>query len=246
MESLKSVTVTFLIGVVAGVSPFLFMQLLPALLNPSQPIAEPNYLAIVLTGILVGAISSIIFAKTFDKRDPHDIFFYTLGIPAVLIATVSNMSTKFEAARSVTAAQVAASNTVLNVAPPQVEALPLQETTPPPKPAPGSSLPTNDAWAEERAGVSATVAQVGGGYLVVIGRYASNKEAWRALEELRLKRLKTELYVQKNPRVFQASANLYYLTYSSALSREDAIKLYNLIRINDPQLTPEVLRQSGK
>jgi hypothetical protein len=156
------------------------------------------------------------------------------------------MSTKFEAARSVTAAQVAASNTVLNVAPPQVEALPLQEATPPPKPAPGSFLPTNDAWAEERAGVSATVAQVGGGYLVVIGRYASNKEAWRALEELRLKRLKTELYVQKNPRVFQATANLYYVSYSAGLSREDAIKLYNLIRINDPQLTPEVLRQSGK
>ena len=246
MGTVKNIISTFVIGVIAGVSPFLFMQLLPVLLNPSQPTAEPNYLAIILTGVLVGAVSSIIFAKTFDARDPHDVFFYTLGIPAVLIATVSNITTKFEAVRSVTAAQVSASNTLLNVAPPQVEVLPLQEVAPPSRPAQGSFLPTNDAWADEPRGPRIIVAQAEAGYLVVIGRYASDKDAWRALEELRLKRLRTELYVQKNPRVFQAGPNLYYVSYSSAPSREDAIKLYNLIRINDPSLMPEILRPRSR
>jgi hypothetical protein len=72
------------------------MQLLPALLNPTQSLVLPNYLAILFTGTLVGATTAIIFAKTFDTRDPQEVFVYALGIPAILIATVSNLSTTSE------------------------------------------------------------------------------------------------------------------------------------------------------
>lgn len=96
---IRNVLLTFTIGFIAAISPFLFMQLLPALLNPSLNLDGPNYWAILLTGILVGGIISIIFATQFEKREPQDIFFYALGIPAILVATVSNLSTEFKAVR---------------------------------------------------------------------------------------------------------------------------------------------------
>jgi hypothetical protein len=47
----RNVLLTFAIGFIAAISPFLFMQLLPALLNPGMHLDPPNYLAIALTGI---------------------------------------------------------------------------------------------------------------------------------------------------------------------------------------------------
>ena len=84
----RNVLLTFAIGFFAAISPFLFMQLLPALLNPSLHLNPVNYLAIILTGVLIGVITSILFANQFEKKGPQDIFFYALGIPAILIATV--------------------------------------------------------------------------------------------------------------------------------------------------------------
>jgi hypothetical protein len=113
----KNILWTFIIGLIAGIAPFLFMQLLPALLNPTQLLMLPNCLAILLTGTLVGVTTAIIFAKTFDTRDPQEVFVYALGVPAILIATVSNLSTISEAKFTATRARIAASNAILNVAP---------------------------------------------------------------------------------------------------------------------------------
>jgi hypothetical protein len=80
-------------------------------------------------------------------------------------------------------------------------------------------------------------------YVVVIGQYTSEAEAWRAVEQLRRRQLHTELYIPKQLRVFKAGDQRYYVSYAAPVSREEAVKLYRLIRINDPQLEPQILRQ---
>jgi len=138
--TIRCISCSFLIGAVAGVSPFIFLGVLPALLDPSQTLAEPNYKAIAVTGLLIGAACAIMFTKAFDKREPQEIFLYALGVPAILIATVSNLSTKYDAARRVAATQVAARTTILNPAAPLVGDVPLTEVNPPAPPAQGGSL----------------------------------------------------------------------------------------------------------
>ncbi len=147
----RIVFLTFVIGFIAAISPFLFMQLLPALLNPGMHLDPPNYLAIALTGILIGAITSILFAKQFEKKGPQDIFFYALGIPAILIATVSNLSTEFKAVHQISEVKESLSSTVLN--PPQPEDIqgqPIPLTPPPPASHGGNRMGPATAWAEER------------------------------------------------------------------------------------------------
>jgi hypothetical protein len=248
MSMTARIVTTFFIGLVAGVCPFLFLQLLPVLLDPTQTIVVPNYLAIVVTGVLVGAISAIIFAKTFEAREPSEIFFYALGVPAILVATVSNLGTKFEAARTVEVAQQVASNAVLRTVPPPIGAIEIQEVAPPPAPAKSGLAPRGGvAWAAEGRvtdplGRTAQVDE----YVVVIGRYPTAEEAWKAVAELREQRLKTERYVPKSLRVFRGGNQAYYVAYAAPLPREEALRLYQLIRINDPALSPQVVRQASR
>ncbi|MCI0484332.1 MAG: hypothetical protein L0Y78_07100 [candidate division NC10 bacterium] len=239
--TLGNVVLTFVIGVLAGVSPFLFMQLLPSLLNPSLAFAQPNYLAIVLTGVLVGAIISVLYTKTFHERSPQEVFFAALGIPAILIATVSNVSTKSAALQAVNEAQVAASNSVLSP-PPAAEPVSLEMVEPSKIDRRGSVF-TSRAWAEESPGRAGLLLAQAGKYFVIVGRYTSEQEAWAALGQLNRERLKSELYFPKSLRVFRTGTGAYYVSYSGALAQEDAVKLFKLIRINDPQLTPEILRE---
>lgn len=239
MDAFKRVSITFAIGFVAGVSPFLFMVLLPSLLNPGQHLTEPNYLAICITGLLIGVITTILFAKGFEERQPADVFFYALGIPAILVATVSNIGTKSQAAQQVTAAQVTASNVLLNATAPSIQtgAEPVPEPSPPPPRSRGPGV----AWAAGEHNQRAVLVAQGAGYLVAIGRYARANDAWKAVEGLRQQRLRTELYMPKNLGVFKVGS-MYCVTYTGPLSKEEAVRLYNLIRINDPQLSPEVLK----
>lgn len=239
-QSLTNVLVALLIGFLAGVSPFLFMQLLPAMLNPSQVIVPPNYTAILLTGVLIAAITAVLFSKTLHERDPRDVFLTALGIPAVLIATVSNISTKSEALQTVNLATAAASNAVLNPLP-APEPVSIEVVEPSQQKPQGKGF-IDFAWAEERSsGRSAMVAQAGA-YFVVIGKYGSEREAAQALERLRHDRLKTELYFPKSLRVLRAGG-AYYVSYSGSLSQEEAAKLFKLLRINDPNLSPDLLKQ---
>jgi hypothetical protein len=242
MDLLRNVVATFVIGVVAGVSPFLFLQLLPELLNPSQQLVSPNYEAIASTGVLVGLICTIIFAKTFSQRDPQEVFFYTLGIPAILVATVSNITTKSDAIRTVTAAQVAASAAIMNP-PPPAQIVPLQEVPPTQLPPQGLLRQSGAAWAAERSaeGRVVPVQASGSDWIVVIGSYPTEADAWRRVRELAQRRLATENYIPKNLRVYK-SGSFYYVSYTGPSTRDEATRIYNLLRVNNPELTPQILR----
>ena len=243
MDLLRNIVATFVIGVVAGVSPFLFLQLLPELLNPSQQVVSPNYEAIASTGVLVGLICTIIFAKTFSQRDPQEVFFYTLGIPALLVATVSNITTKADAIRTVTAAQVTASAAIMNPAPPPAQVLPLQEV-PPPQTPPLSLWPrSGSAWAAERSseGPVVLVQAAGSDWIIAIGSYPTEADAWRRVRELGQRRLAIENYIAKNLRVYK-SGSFYYVSYTGPTTRDEAVRAYNLLRVNNPELAPQILR----
>jgi hypothetical protein len=233
----------FAIGLIAGISPFLFMQLLPALLNPGLHLEPPNYSAILLTGALVGVITAIIFATQFEKREPQDIFFYALGIPAILIATVSNMSTEFKALRQVSEVKESLTSAVLN--PPQPEVIQGQPTPlTPPQPATQGKSGGNSgtAWAEERNETPRMLLAQAGGYFVGIGEYTNAKAAWEDYRKYSDRKLRTELYVPKNLNVFEIRKGVFLLVYGRYSSQEEANKVFQLLRINDPGLNPRVLK----
>jgi hypothetical protein len=213
------------------------------MLSPSQAMGPIYYVAVLVTGALIGAITAVLFAKKFHGRDPGDVFLAALGIPAVLITTVSNISTKSEALHEVNQAKVVASNAVLNPSP-APEPASLEVVEPPAKPKPEGTRLINRAWAEERsAGVKTELVQAGGAYFVVIGKYSTEVDARRALERWRGERFRTELYFPKNLRVLRAGKDGYYVSYSGPLPQDDAMKVFKVVQINDPQLSPQLLRQ---
>jgi len=80
------------------------------------------------------------------------------------------------------------------------------------------------------------------GYLVVIGEYDSEKSAWEDYSKFRDTRLRTERYSPKNLNVFQISTGSYVLVYSLSSSLEEANKVYQLLKINDPGLPVKLLK----
>ena len=117
---------------------------------------------------------------------------------------------------------------------------------PPPEPAKTSGiLHVRVAWADEIHASDALpmVAQVDQ-YLVVIGQYATSTEAWTAVKQLQDRKLKTELYVPKALRVLQGGSQSYYVAYTGPLSRPEAEKVYRLIQINDPDLSPQLVKSA--
>jgi len=245
MKLAINIIFAFFIGFVAGVSPFLFMSLIPGLLNPSQALVECNPWCIILTGVLVGAITCIMFAKKFAEKDPSDIFFYALGIPAILIGTLTNLNTNF----SKIDIQKTASLLLLESKPVVEETDKKLNDVPPPAPKAADSkqsslLMVAPAWAdEETKDRTLTVAQAEQ-YVVVIGQYPTEQEAWRAYGALSRKNLNTEKYAPKNLRVLTISGSGgYYLSYSSYASENEAIKVYKLLMLNDPTLTPRIIKQ---
>jgi hypothetical protein len=243
LSRLRNAFLTFAIGLIAGISPFLFMQLLPSLLNPGLHLDPPNYLAILFTGALVGVITAIIFATQFEKREPQDIFFYALGIPAILIATVSNMSTEFRAVRQVSEVKESLTSAVLN--PPQPEVIqgqPIPLTPPQPATQGWDNTSSATAWAEEGRETPEILLAQAAGFLVAIGEYSNAKAAWEDYRKYKDEKLRTELYVQKNLNVFEIRKGMFVLVYGRYSSQEEANKVIQLLRINDPGLNVRLLR----
>ncbi|MFV1992947.1 MAG: hypothetical protein ACC635_03515 [Acidiferrobacterales bacterium] len=235
--------ITFLIGMIAGVAPFLFMQLLPSMLNPTLNITPPNYTAIIVTGLLIGAITSIIFTTGFEKREPQDIFFYALGIPAILIATVSNMGANFEAESALekATALVNQNNTVVVEKVSSVEAVPRPESVPDPAKTSFLESIIGTAVASDRS-EPIQIAARGATYLIVIGEYQSAKAAWAAHNKVAGMRLRTERYVQKNLSVNRLNGSRYVLSYSASHSDKDAERIYKILAINDPQFSVRIIK----
>ncbi len=236
---IRNLLAAFITGFIAGVAPFLSMQLVPALLNPELSTVSSNSTAIWLTGLLVGAITCIVFGKTFDTEKPREVFAYALGIPAILIATVSNLSTKYSAASQVSSTQEALTAAVLSPMAPETVSQPT-ELTPP-----GGGAGT--AWVNPDGGRSVwggtVVLPQQGRFLVVIGQFAvtDTAAAWAEYRRLKDTALRTERYAAKNLAVFrlESSLILVYARYSSA---EEANKVYRLLRINDPDLPARVVK----
>jgi hypothetical protein len=238
---IRNVLLTFVIGFIAAISPFLFMQLLPVLLNPSLNLDAPNYWAILLTGILVGVITSIIFAPQFGKREPQDIFFYALGIPAILIATVSNISTEFKAVSRISDVKQSLTSVVLNPPKPEViQEMPKPLT--PPQPLKEGLNSRGAAWAEERKEEQRLLLAQASNYFVLIGEYDNEKAAWEDYRKWKDKKLRTELYYPKDLGVFEIRKGQYALVYSRYSSLEEANKVFQLLRINDPGLNVKILK----
>ncbi len=239
----KSAAITFLIGTIAGVAPFLFMQLLPSMLNPTLNIAPPNYTAIIVTGLLIGSITSIIFTTSFEKRDPQDIFFYALGIPAILIATVSNLGTNFEKGAALEKATAMAVQSLII---PKEKVESVEVLTPP-----ASFLdPERLSFLNSIIGKAAAsdrpkpvqIAKLGTIYLIVIGEYQTAEMAWAAYKKIAGMRLRSERYAQKNLSVNKLNGKRFVLSYSTSHSDKDAERVYKILAINDPQFSVRIIK----
>ena len=238
---IRNFILTFGIGGIAAIAPFLFMQMLPALLNPGLHMDPPNYTAIIMTGCLVGIITAIIFAAQFEKREPQDIFFYALGIPAILIATVSNLGTEYKAMSRISDVKDTLTAEVLNPSQPET----LSETPTPLTPPPGQQqgmVFNNRAWALEKGGDRPILLAQAHGYLVAIGEYNRAKEAWDDYKKYKDKKLRTERYARKELEVFEIRKGSYVLVYGKYSSSSEANKVYQLLRINDPGLNVRILK----
>jgi hypothetical protein len=241
LNMVRIVLLTFAIGFFAAISPFLFMQLLPALLNPGLHLDPPNYQATALTGILIGAITSILFANQFEKKGPQDIFFYALGIPAILIATVSNLSTEFKAVRQVSEVRESLTSAVLS--PPKPEVLQeMPKPVPPPQTVKQGWNARGNAWAQERPEGGPVLLAQALNYFVVIGEYDNEKSAWEDYKKWKEKKFRTELYFPKDLGVFEIRKGQYILVYCRSSSQEEANKVFQLLRINDPGLNVKILK----
>lgn len=240
-KSVKNCLFTFLIGFVAGVSPFFFINVIPAMLEPNAPMKWPNFIPITLTGILVGMITSILFTKSFEKRQPQDIFFYALGIPALLIATVSNVSTEWKAStqQSETRAEMSAAILKPTVHEIKLDKMPLKVSLL--KEDSKNSylkgiLLNNTAWAGENSKNNYNIMSQATIYYISIGTYKSKEEAGAAINKLKDKKLNTEKYVQKDLNIFQINNIEFILVYTTVSTKEKAEEVYRLLRINDPDL----------
>jgi hypothetical protein len=242
MKLANNIILTFVIGFIAGISPFLFMQLIPGLIDPSQDLAGCNPWCVFLTGILIGAITCIMFAKKFAEKDPSDIFFYALGIPAILIGTVTNLNTNYsKMSTQETASQLLETK-------PAIEEKKLSDIPPPASeeadPKKSSWLMIATAWANQEIENHPPRAETSQQYVVVIGQYPTEAEAGRMYNELSRKRLNTEKYFPKSLRIFAIAGNdKYYLSYSTHAAESEAIKVYRLLKINDPEFIPRIIKQ---
>lgn len=237
----RNVVVTFVIGLTAGMSPFLFIQLLPALLSPTLPIGTFNPWAIIITGSLIGVITSIIYATTFDGAKAQDVFFHALGIPAVLIATVSSLSTQYNAHNEVSQVKDTASYMIQQPSP-STEILPNapQPLSPPATPQQQSALGST-AWAAE-TGQGRLLAAAQRGYLLAIGEYPTKEDAWAAYRKYTDLTLRTERYIPKHLGVYELGPARYVLVYGRYPSATEADRGYRLLRVNDPQVDAKVLQ----
>ena len=235
-----NVAVTFVIGFVAGISPFLFIQLLPTLLSPSLPIGTFNLSAIIITGSLIGVITAIIYATTFDGAKAQDVFFHALGIPAILIATVSSLSTQFNAHNVVSQVKDTASAIIQTPAPtPEILPNPPQPLSPPPQQR--SELGSSTAWAAG-TGQGRMLAAAQRGFLLVIGEYSTKEDAWAAYQRYTNATFRTERYVPKHLGVYELGPARYVLVYGRYPSATEADKAYRLLRVNDPDIGAKLLQ----
>ena len=245
----KSKLWTFVIGLVAGAAPFLCMSYLPHLLDPRAAVSQPDMGAVVIVGVLVGFVTLIMDAKRFSDEDPKEVLMRALAIPSILLATVTGLQSR----QIVTEQRAAASTQTDSTFAPDVNI----STAPGPSEmvggAPAATGPSSwlwgsgAAWAQPRTTplrrVAPALAIPGADYLVVLGQYSARAEAEGAAKRWqRTNALATERYYQKFIQVYTVQNKVFYVGYTAKLPRGEAIKLYKVLRINDPNVAPQIVQ----
>jgi hypothetical protein len=248
----RNVLLTFIIGFVAGTAPFVFMKLLPMMLHPELYAAELRQVTIMLAGVLltgcvIGVITSLMFAGEFDKKDPKEIFVYALGIPAILISTVSGLMTDFNATQKISTIQASASAALLSSTPspqsiPEVKTSPVDQS---PSVGQTQSLLLGSAWAEDLS-LPQTAADGTQQFIVVIGTYTNEQEAKDFFNKFQQRRFKTEVYVSKRLQLRRVDGRSpqYIIIYNGFDNQAEAQRTYDLLHINDPDLNVSLMRAS--
>ncbi len=248
----RNVLLTFIIGFVAGTTPFVFMKLLPMMLHPELYAAEFRQVMIMLAGVLltgciIGVITSLMFAGEFERKDPKEIFVYALGIPAILISTVSGLMTDFNATQKISTVQASASAAILSSTPstqsiPEVKTNPVDQSS---STSQGHGFLLGSAWAEElsRPQIAANSKTQ---FIVVIGTYTNEQEAKDIFNKFQQRRFKTESYVPKRLELRRVDERptQYIIIYNSFKSQVDAQRTFGLLNINDPDLTVSLMQAS--
>lgn len=232
----------FLIGTMAGCAPFLLNYLMPVLLNGNQGNADPHWPELGGLAVLIGVIACIFFCDK-PKLSAQDVFLQALGIPALLLGTLSSIQKAGETVQ----AKHTASEQYTNPAPIldyEGDVLPTFGAAQAREGAAGSALawlihpvlgqePTRNA----RIQAADTV------YLVVIGpSYSSLQTAREGLHRLQTKTLHAEQYAPKHPQIAQLTPGSYVVEYSRHARREDAVRVYRLLQINDSDVGARIVR----
>lgn len=249
MGSLKNMLWTFLIGLVAGAAPFICMSYVPALISPGAVTQEPNATALVVIAVVVGFVTVIQYARNFDKDDPREVFTRSLAIPSILIATVTGLQSNQTLAvqRNSASSAIDSVATDVPIVPVPIQLQEIADNS-------GAGDAVGWLWLPSaahaqtpavRPAVARPAVRSTPDYLVTLGSFTTEEAAKRqAARWSRPRSLATERYVQKSVRVFSGGTT-YYVTYTTALPRAEAVRLYKLLRINDPKVTPQVIQMPG-
>ena len=239
---------SFSSGAVAGVAPFMFLWAVPSLSDPATVLETTNVwsrlLAVAISGGLVGVIIAITADVSAEK--PAAVFSRALGIPALLVGTVTSLNAKVDASET---RAVASASALQETAP--TESVDKLERVSAVEPARASGLlaswfAVRAAWAQQPPRLSTDSQSVARGavFLVVIGEFRNNERllAERNLRELEGAKLRTEKYWPKRMLMYRnPTDSSFLLSYSKHRTQNEASRVYTLLRINDPRVSPKLV-----
>jgi hypothetical protein len=238
----------FASGAVAGVAPFIFLWAVPSLSDPATGLETANLwsrlLAIGISGGLVGVIIAITADVSAEK--PAAVFSRALGIPALLVGTVTSLNAKVDASET---RAVASASALQETAPTEnVDRLEQVSVVEPPRAAGvfASWFAVRAAWAQQpsQQRTDTQSATRGSVFLVVVGEFRTNERslAERRLRELEGAKLRTERYWPKRMLMYRNPADSsFLLAYSKHSTQLEASRIYALLRINDPRVSPKLV-----
>ena len=229
---------TFVVGFVAGTAPFILIYCLPALLTPGSLDTDIPFMQLLLIGLVVGLTTSIIFTEQVTKKW-QDVFVYALGIPALLIATVGDISGRLDtnAFQARISSEVLAPSVTPATIEGKLEIVPVSVDDNRGNNTLGflGTLVPRAAAAAQPDSVEQQVPPAGKEYLVAIGTYSDKEKAIRDYRKYQEKTFKTQSYFNKSLGLVKIS-NQYLIVYWRGSDRNLAEKVYKLLRINDPEV----------
>lgn len=233
----------FIVGFIAGTAPFIFMYCLPILLTPGSREVSPPLFQLLLTGTIVGAITTIMFTGQIRKTW-QDVFVYALGIPALLIATVGDISSRLSAREL----QARTSSAIMapEVSTPAIESdLEIIDVESLMEKYDETSSLINRLFRSDAVAATPDTLRAEklekGQYLIVIGSYGDKKSALQAFRKFRDTRLNTEDYINKSLELLKKT-DRYLIVYWRCSNEEAALKAYKLMRVNDPKIPVQIFK----